>query len=189
MSKKKPSVRIIAVALATREDAARTVRETVKLQLQQEAAIVARDEAVKQITEDHNAGIDQLGTAMAEKMAQLQQWLSTHPEELPKEARSISIDGHKVGFKLGNHATKLLKGWTWKKVVEQLESTRKRIREKYLRTVVEPNKEAMVADRRRGKLLAKFGVEIEQKETFYLEPNREGQAEPTLLGERKVVAA
>lgn len=189
MSKKKDSVRIIAVALASKEDAARIVRETVQLQLDQEAAVVARDNAVKAITEQHNAGIDKLGAEIAERMAQLQQWLTAHPEELPKDVRSLKLDGHTIGWRCGNHAAKTLKGWTWKKVVAALEETRKRIREKYLRVVTEPNKEAMIADRRRAKLLAKFGVEIVQGETFYLEPNREGQADPTLVGDRKAVAA
>lgn len=185
MSKKKESVRIIAVALTSREDAARVVREVVALQLDQEAAIVARDQAVKSIAETHNSSIDKIGVSIGEKMAQLQQWATAHPEEFPKDAKSMKFDGHDLGWKLGNHATKLLKGWTWKKVVASLEQTRKRIREKYLRTVVEPNKEAMIADRRRGKLLAKYGVEIVQGETFYLAPNRDGQAEPTIQGEKQ----
>jgi phage host-nuclease inhibitor protein Gam len=189
MAKKKETVRIIAVALPTKEDAARVVRETVDLQLEQEAAIVARDSAVKAISETHNKQIDEIGAKITEKMAQLQQWATTHPEEF-KEARSLKIDGHTLGFSLGNHATTPLKGWTWAKIVAALEVSRKRFREKYLRTVVQPNKEAMIADRRRAKLLARFGVEIIQGETFYLTPNREGQAEPTLQGnKREAVAA
>lgn len=182
---KKTPVRIIAVALTSREDASRVVRETVKLQLDMEAAIVARDNAVKEINEAHNAGIDRLGTVISERMAQLQQWADAHPEEFPKEGKSIKLDGHLIGYKLGNHATKLLKGWTWAKVVTALEATRKRIRDKYLRTVVQPNKEAMVNDRRHAKLLRGFGVEIVQGETFYLEPNREGQAEATIQGAKQ----
>jgi phage host-nuclease inhibitor protein Gam len=185
MSKKKETVRIIAVALTSREDAARVVREIVQLQLDTEAAIVERDKALKTIAEEHNTGIDKIGAEIAEKMAQLQQWATAHPEEFPKDARSIKLSGHDTGWQRGNHATKLLKGWTWNKVVTELEKTRKRIREKYLRTVVQPNKEAMIADRRRAKLLAKFGVEIVQGETFYLAPNREGQAEPTIQGEKQ----
>ncbi len=189
MAKKKDNVRIIAVALSTKEDAARVTRETVQLQLDQEAAVVARDNAVKVITETHNKEIDRIGAEISERMAQLQQWATAHPEEFPAKACSLKIDGHELGWRRGNHATKLLKGWTWKKVVAALEETRKRIREKYLRVVTEPNKEAMVADRRRAKLLATFGVEIVQGETFYLAPNREGQADPTLLGEKVEVAA
>lgn len=185
MAKKKETVRIIAVALATKEDAARVVREIVQLQLDQEAAIVARDKAVLEIAESHNTGIDKFGTDIAERMAQIQQWATTHPEEFPAGARSIKLDGHTVGWNLGNFATQTLQGWTWPKVLKALMLTRKRIREKYTRVVVQPNKEAMIADRRRAKLLATFGVEIIQGETFYLEPNREGQAEPTIQGEKQ----
>jgi phage host-nuclease inhibitor protein Gam len=183
MSKKQEAVRIIAVALTTKEDAACVVRETVTLQLDMEAAIVARDKAVKDIAELHNKGIDAKGAEITEKMAQLQQWATAHPEEFPKGLRSLKIDGHSLGWELGNYATTTLKGWTWKKVVEALSKTRKRIREKYLRVVTQPNKEAMIADRRRAKLLASFGVEIVQGETFFLSPNRQGQADPTLQGE------
>ncbi len=189
MSKKKETVRIIAVALATKEDAARVVRETVQLQLSQEAAIVERDLLIKDISERSNNGIDLIAAAISERMAQLQQWADTHPEEFAKDARSLKLSGHTIGWKLGNHATRLLKGWTWKKVVAALETTRKRIREKYLRVVTEPNKEAMVSDRRRAKLLARYGVEIIQAETFYLEPNREGQAEPTIQGDKQEAKA
>jgi hypothetical protein len=73
--------------------------------------------------------------------------------------------------------------------VESLEKTRKRIRERYLRVKVEANKEQMIEDRRKPKLLASFGVEIVQGETFYVDPNREGQADATLTGARKEVAA
>jgi phage host-nuclease inhibitor protein Gam len=182
---KKDNVRIIAVALSSREDAARVVRETVQLQLKQEEFIVVRDKELTVLAERHNAGIDKVGAAIAERMAQLQQWAAAHPEEFVKDARSLKLDGHTIGWKLGNHATKLLKGWTWKKVVTALEATRKRIRDKYLRTVVEPNKEAMISDRRHAKMLRGYGVEIIQGETFYMEPNREGQADTVLTGEKQ----
>ena len=121
-------------------------------------------------------------------MAQLQQWSTAHPEEFPKGLRSMKLDGHDLGWSLGNHATKLLKGWTWAKVVAALEKTRKRIWEKYLRIKKEANKEAMVSDRRRKKLLATLGVEIVQGETSLSLTQSRG-AEPTLQGERKAVAA
>jgi phage host-nuclease inhibitor protein Gam len=187
MAKKKDSIRIIAVALATREDAARVTRETVQQQLDLEAAIVARDAELKTITEKHSAIIDLISGKMAAGMAQLEQWAQTHPHELP--GRSTKIDGHQLGWRLGNHATKLLKGWTWIKVVAALEKNRKRIRDTFLRVKTEANKEAMIERRARKKLLASFGVEIIQGETFYLDPNREGQADTQLTGERKAVAA
>ena len=183
MSKKKETVRIIAVALGSREEAARVVRATVALQLEMEAAIVVRDQAVQAITENHNQTIDALGDRIEANVAQLQHWAEAHPEEFPGREKSTKIDGHALGWRLGNHATKLLKGWTWAKVVAALEKSRKRIRTAFLRVKTEANKEAMIERRARARLLATFGVEIIQGETFYLEPNRDGQAEPTLQGE------
>lgn len=189
MSKKSTAVRIIAVALATREDAARTVRETVSLQLSLESAIVLRDADVKVISERHNTGIDEIGLKIAERMAQLQQWADAHPEEFPPKLRSLKLDGHEIGYRLGNHATKLLKGWTWAKVAAALEASRKRIRTVFLRVKTEANKEAMIERRARKRLLASFGVEIVQGESFYLEPDREGQADAKLQGGKAEVAA
>jgi phage host-nuclease inhibitor protein Gam len=188
MSKKKESVRIIAVALASREEAARVVRETVHLQLSMEAAIVKRDKIVLRITHRSNAGIDELGFKIATNMAQLQYWADANPGEFAP-AKSTKIDGHALGWRLGNHQTKLLKGWTWAKAVAALQESRKKIKETFLRVKTEANKEAMVERRSRKKLLATFGVEIIQGETFYLEPNREGQPDVTLQGTKQEVAA
>ena len=47
----------------------------------------------------------------------------------------------------------------------------------------------MIDSRHLPKMLAKYGVEIVQGETFYLDPAREGQPNATLQGEKKEVAA
>lgn len=186
-TKKNSGPRIIAVALKSRTDAERVVREAVALQLDLEAAIVERDREVEAVQGRHNTGIDALNSRIEEKMAVLEQWAQTNPQEF--QARSAKVAGHTLGWRLGNHAAKALKGFTWAKVLEKLRASRRSVRDRFIRIKEEPNKEAMIEARSHPKLLARFGVEIVQGETFYLDPNREGQADAKLQSDRREVAA
>lgn len=92
-------------------------------------------------------------------------------------AESTALSGHRVGWRKGNWTAKPLSKWTWEKIVAALQAAPKPIRERYLRTKVEANKEALHEDRENADALKPYGVRFVQERRFYLHPAREGQPE------------
>src|SRR5581483_8624496 len=182
-------VKVTTSAIKTRAEVERLVRETVKLQLDLEAKIVRRDRVVKRVQERANAGINTITVEIEKNLALLEQWSEVHREKEFGKAQSLKFDGHTIGWRLGNHAAKPMKGRTWADVVARLRDMRKSVRRLFLRVKIEADKVAMIKARFHPRLLARFGVQIVQSETFFLDPDREGQAEALLTGDKHEVMA
>jgi phage host-nuclease inhibitor protein Gam len=79
-----------------------------------------------------------------------------------------------IGFRTGTPAVRFLKGWTETMVLSVLGMAQE-LRDRYVRTIVEINKAAIIEDREglgADKLNA-FGLKVTQSETFYCEPTIE----------------
>ena len=82
--------------------------------------------------------------------------------------RSIGTPSGIVGFRLGTPRLKTIKGTNWATIVTQL-------KEKlplYIRTVEEPAKDMLLADRHKEQVaitLQEIGVQVVQDELFYIE--------------------
>jgi phage host-nuclease inhibitor protein Gam len=79
-----------------------------------------------------------------------------------------------LGFRTGTPAVRFLKGWTETMVLAVLD-IQAEWRKRYIRQIVEVNKQAIIEDRDglgADKLNA-FGVKITQSETFFVEPKIE----------------
>lgn len=164
----------------TRGQAAELASEIVALQIQQEQTIAKRDAAVLEATAPFATDLDQLEKAIESGFDRLENWANAHPEEFAR-AESVLLSGHRVGWRLGNYAAKLRSKWTWAKVLAALGETGRALRERWTRERVDLNKEAMIADREtHATQLAAVGVQIVQERRFYLDPAREGQAEPLI---------
>lgn len=182
-------IKVVNSAIKSREELERIVRETARFQLTREARIAERDKAIQVIADGHNKLIDGYGQKIEANMSLLEQWAGLHPEEFPKDARSIVIDGNRLGYRLGQPQPKPMKKLTWKAVLERIFELSETVQEMFIRTKFEPNKEAMLAAREvQPELLAQIGVEIIQLETFYLDPAREGQPDKRLVTGAKEVA-
>jgi phage host-nuclease inhibitor protein Gam len=162
----------------SRTDAEALASQLVECQLRRETLVAERDAAVLEISRPYAPQIDALDNEIKHGLAVLEVWAEHHAEEFGK-AESVTLAGHRVGYRLGNFAAKTLPKWTWAKVVAHLQELPKSWRDTYLRTKIEPNKEAMIADRSTIDL-ASIGVQVTQERRFYLEPAREGQADTTL---------
>jgi Bacteriophage Mu Gam like protein len=78
-----------------------------------------------------------------------------------------------IGFRTGTPKLKTLKKFTWGAVTEQLKS----YLPEYVRTVEEPAKDKLLADRDNEEvntLFKKCGIEVAQDETFFVELKKEG---------------
>lgn len=159
-----------AEALATR---------LVTAQIERETLVADRDAAMLKAAGPFAPDIDRLDSELKTGLAILEAWAEHHIEEFAK-AESVLLSGHRVGWRLGNHAAKPLPKWTWKKVLEAILEAPQGLRDRYLRVKTEPNREALVADRDLKDQLKSVGVRVVQERRFYLEPAREGQEETTL---------
>lgn len=163
----------------TRADAETLANRLVEIQLRRETLVAERDAAVLEVSRPYAPQVDQLDAEIKTGLDILEVWADHHAEEFGK-AESVLLSGHRVGWRLGNHAARTLPKWTWDKVIAALRAKPKDWRDRYIRTVESVNKEALVADRDHAEALSTVGVRIVQERRFYLDPAREGQAETTL---------
>jgi phage host-nuclease inhibitor protein Gam len=163
----------------TRAQAEEIARSLASAQIRREILVAERDAAALAATVPFAPQIDALDTEINAALSLLNVWSDHHLEEFGK-AESITLSGHRVGWRLGNYAARTLPKLTWEKVVAIIQGKKKATRERYLRTKVEANKEALIADRKATRFLARLGVQIVQEKRFYFEPSREGQADTTL---------
>lgn len=174
------TTRIIATpVIKTEAELERIVRQTVQIQLTRETKVAARDKELEQISARHNKSIDELAVRMETNLAHIEQWSESHRDRFGKD-KSILVDGHRIGWRTSPPAARTKKKFTWARVLEVLSGMSDEVKALFIRTKIEPDKAAMVAHRDQPELLASFGVEITQAETFFLDPDRQGQDEPTL---------
>ncbi len=206
-----PKLKIVRCIIKDRLELERIVRDTVDHQIKREQAIAARDAAVLVVQEKHNPAIDGLSETIDANLLLLEQWSDCNPEEFG-DARSILVNGHRIGFRLGQPKPEPAGKLTWKAILATLkkwfaadnagitdpDALKTALRHlelgrKYLRQKLEANKEAMLETGRNKSPeadaeLAEIGVEITQSEEFYLEPGREGQPDTRLSGAAREAA-
>lgn len=107
----------------------------------------------------------------------VQAWAEKNRQEMG-EQKSLVMRHIVIAFKNARPAVKFLEGWTVAKVLEKLRQSKK-LRELYIRTKEELNRQQILADARpeAGKLDPKtmrgFGIEVASEEFFYIEPKLE----------------
>jgi phage host-nuclease inhibitor protein Gam len=181
-------IKTITSIIKTRAEMERVVSETVALQIQREQLIARRDEEIKTIQEKFGGRVDEAARNIENNVLLLEQWSEAHPEEFGRD-KSILVEGHRMGWRIGQPMPKPLRKQTWKTIMERLFVMADEVQKRFIRTKYEPNKEAMVAARETdAELLREIGVEIVQSESFYLDPAREGQPEKRLVATAKEAA-
>lgn len=180
------------------------IAATLKLQTDSETLIASRDALIHAATaaiekeHGHSAKLNAISIDLARNLEVLETWAVLNKKKHFKKAKSIRFALARIGWRLGNWKTKLRSKTKWLDVVEKLEDfvsagqgddasekqkARADLAEEYLRREVSPDKEAMLRDRaiRAARaLLKKCGVIFEQDETFFVQPDREGQQPATL---------
>lgn len=175
----------------------RLLTATQTAQTSMEKLIAERDESLtkaRQALEDKHGwdrAIAGHEADIARNLELLETWSVINAKRFG-DAKSLVMFGCRFGYRLGNWKTKATEKWD--KVVEKLqkwleagkaEDAQEDIKERaaiaadYLVFSCDPDKKAMLRDRdvkARRALLEKAGVAFEQDESFYLEPDREGQA-------------
>ena len=128
------------------------------------------DQKIAKLREEYAEELSGLCTRKLECMVRVQMWAEANADDF-QEKRSMDFAHARIGFRVGMPKLKLkVKGWD--KVTEKL----KELLPNYVRTVVEPAKDKLLADREVESVNKHFktcGIEVIQEETFFIEPKVE----------------
>lgn len=109
-----------------------------------------------------------LGNRKKEALEVVQTYCREQKEILFNKRRSMGTIYGTLGFRMGMPRLKTVRGTNWDTVLQQL----KEKLPAYVRTIEEPAKDMLLADRNKeqvGPLLRDLGLQIVQEETFFIE--------------------
>ena len=129
------------------------------------------DVQITNIREKYADDITKL-TDVKEKAFDVIQAFAMENKELFTKKKSMESTHGVIGFRTGTPKLKTLKGFTWEAVKNLL----KEFLPNYVRTVEEPAKDKLLADRdvpEVAELFTKVGISVAQDEMFYVELKKE----------------
>lgn len=188
-----PKIKTTAV-LKTRAAVEATINEAVAAQIEREHFVAVRDAALLAINEKHGPAIDELSEIIDGNVALLEQWADVNRAEFG-DAQSMVINEHRIGYRVGQPTVKPAGKLKFPTIIKAILTKGGELAKKFLRIKTELNKEAMLEAARllecgdaaaretAAAELAEIGCDVVQGESFYLEPNRAGQADTTLKKE------
>lgn len=156
--------KLVAAVPRTRMEMEAMVKATVNMQTEREGLVAQRDAARAKADEPFAPRISELETLMSRNVELLEAWSEVNSDSFDGD-KSMTVHGHRMGWKLGNWKTELLKKWKWSDVMHSLKLL---------------GRAGVEFIRVKEELLASFGVAVVQEESFYLQPDREGQ-DPALM--------
>ena len=146
------------------------------------AAFAAADAKQQRITATMDVQITKIREKYADELAKLTEEKDTNFEIIQTYAvnnrdafgnkKSMDLTHGVIGFRTGTPKLKLRKGFTWPSVLNLL----KEFLPEYVRTIEEPAKDRLLADREvpeTNSQFAKVGIMVDQDETFFVEPKKE----------------
>lgn len=155
----------------SREEMENAFAEYAKADSQMQKINAEMELQMTRIRERNQSALDALQQAKDDSFAVMQAFATEHPELFTKRKSLETVHGI-IGFRTGTPKLKTGKGFTWASVLELL----KTFLPSYVRTVEEPAKDKLLADRDDedvAPMLAKCGLVVAQDESFYVEPKKE----------------
>ena len=158
--------------LKTREDVEICMGALAELTIKRMAIEATLNDELKAVRDRYQEELGTLGNDADAEFRMLKEWAEAHPEEF-KDRKSMELTHGALGFRTGTPAVKYLKKITEEMAIG-LMGAKPEFRAKYVRELVELNKQAIIEDREALKdELACFGLRIAQSETFFVEPKIE----------------
>jgi len=139
--------------------------------IQQITAIM--DEEFAKIREQYSAELQDLNEKKEKSFDKIQMYAEVNASKLFDKKKSFEMSQGKIGFRTGTPALKAKKGYTLKAIVNIFES--KGFTD-YLKTSIVLEKAKLIADREIAEcqtMMAENGLEIINKETFFIELKKE----------------
>lgn len=160
------------VTEVTREQMEEAFAEYAKADARAQKIIANMDVQFTRIREKHQDELAALQACKSECFEVMQTFAMENKDELFSRKKSMETTHGVLGFRTGTPKLKTLKGFTWKAVTTLLQE----FMPDYVRTVTEPAKDKLLADREAEparSLFAKVGIQVVQDESFYVEPKKE----------------
>ena len=132
--------------------------------------IAARDGEVLRIHETYAEALEEYDAGIKARTAALTDWIEAHPEEFPKGKKTLALSNGTISQRTGTPALKLLRGWTWERVLGAVMAKLPN----FVRSKPEVDKEAILAQRDELAglgVLEQIGVKVDQGEKIHIEPN------------------
>lgn len=129
------------------------------------------DEQITKIRDKYADELQVLAETKEAAFAAIQIYAESNMEKFEGK-KSIDLTHGRIGFRTGTPKLKLRKKFTWGAVTEML----KELLPAYVRTVEEPAKDKLLADRDKEEVftaMPKCGIEVVQDESFYIELKKE----------------
>lgn len=133
------------------------------------------EEEIQAIREEFDGDINILEAEQKLLMAVIKGYCVANRDSIfPEKKKSIDSLYGTLGFRNGTPALRTVsKGITWENVLAKLKELKLT---EYIRTVEEPNKEKLLADRNKEEVVKHFpdlGVVVKQEESFYIDLKKE----------------
>jgi phage host-nuclease inhibitor protein Gam len=133
------------------------------------------DQQITKIRDKHADELAAIGLAKDAAYEVAQVYCAEQKDVLFVKKRSMETTHGVVGFRTGTPKLKTAKGFTWASVTNML----KEFLPAYVRTVDEPAKDKLLADRDNADVNAQFervGILVDQDESFFIELKKEEAA-------------
>ena len=174
--------------IESRDDAEGAMRALASLENNRRLLLGRRDEEILKINQTFEGGLVLLGQQIAVQFDALRLWAEGHPEEFPKDRKSVVLLSGVLGYRTGTPKLALLsRTWTWIKVVCALKGAGLQT---FVRLKEEVDKEGLLAAHSTATnkvasagQLQTVGLKVVQEETFFVEPDL------SKFEERQVAAA
>jgi phage host-nuclease inhibitor protein Gam len=158
----------------TKDDAENAFASFAKADARQQEITAKMDLQITNIRQKYADELSELQEQKDEAFEQLQSFAENNRDEFGKK-KSLDFQHGILGFRTGTPKLKTLKGFTWASVLGLL----KVHLPSYVRTIEEPAKDRLLADREEPETLKRFkdiGIYVDQDETFFVEPKKEEAA-------------
>lgn len=155
----------------TREQAEEAFAKFAAADANQQKITAQMDVQITKIREKYADQLTELAEVKDSAFELIQAYATNNREEFGKK-KSMELTHGVIGFRTGTPKLKTLKGYTWPSVLNLL----KTFMPTYVRTVDEPAKDRLLADREVidvAALFPKCGIMVDQDEAFFVEPKKE----------------
>lgn len=159
----------------SREDAEQAFAEYSKADARIQQINATMDVQITKIREKYQDEIAELSQQKEDAFEQIQVYATENRQDFGNK-KSLEMSHGIIGFRTGTPKLKTLKGFTWNSVTNLL----KEFLPSYIRTTEEPAKDRLLSDREDPEIqskLSKVGLFVDQDETFFVEPKKEGTEE------------
>lgn len=158
-----------STTITTREELENRVGDYARLSIRRAKLGAVMAAKIDEIRANYDAIFADIDDALGEAFADLEAWAALHPDEFAGR-KSLELLHGIIGLRTNPPSLKTLKGVRWQDVMTLLAR-----HPAYIRTILEPDKEAILADRdglgEAG--LAALGLRVDQAEKFYVQPRAE----------------